>query len=184
MSTPRVATAADTGRIATLIRESARGLSEGFYTAAQVESAIRFIFGVDSQLIADGTYYVIEIGDRMAAAGGWSGRRSLFGGDQTEKDDDGRLDPRTEPARIRAFFVHPDFARRGLARRLYEACERAARSAGFTRFELMGTLPGVPLYTALGFTSDEPFDIPMPDGTTLPCIRMSRAIGTPQPSRT
>src|SRR5919199_2074615 len=131
-STPqlRPATPADVPALHALIAASVRGLSASFYTAAQIESALEHMFGVDSQLIADGTYYVVEAGATLVAAGGWSARRTLFGGDQWKGVEDPRLDPNTEPARIRAFFVHPAWARRGLARRLFAACRDAPPPPG------------------------------------------------------
>jgi GNAT superfamily N-acetyltransferase len=159
-----------------LIAESVRQLSVGFYSAEQIEAALRAVFGVDSQLVADGTYYVIDGDTGPAAAGGWSGRATLFGGDQAKEAGDPRLDPATEPARIRAFFVHPAYARRGLARRLYAECERAAVAMGFRRFELMATLPGEPLYRALGFDVAEELVLSR-DGVDLPFRRMVRSIG-------
>jgi GNAT superfamily N-acetyltransferase len=147
------------------------------YTPEQVESALVHIFGVDTQLIVDGTYFVIEADGEMAASGGWSRRRTLFGGDQHKSHDDPLLDPSSEPAKIRAFFVHPAWARRGLARRLFDECRNAARAEGFQRFELGATLPGVPLYRALGFEALETIDVAMPDGVSMPVIRMSMAIG-------
>ncbi len=155
---------------------SVRRLSVGFYTPAQVDAALREVFGIDTQLIVDGTYYVITIEDRIAGAGGWSGRRTLYGGDQAKQPRDDLLDPAVAPARIRAFFVHPDWARRGLGRRLFAACERAARARGFTRFELMATLPGEPLYRALGFESKDAVSVGLGNGLELPCVRMERAI--------
>jgi GNAT superfamily N-acetyltransferase len=172
----RPAAPADVPAIQALIGDSVRGLSAGRYDAAQVESSLRHVFGVDTQLIADGTYYVVEAGHALAAAGGWSARRTLYGGDQHKSAADLRLDPATEPARIRAFFVHPGWARRGLGRLLFAACEEAARAAGFRAFELVATLPGEPLYTALGFVAREPVIVPLPDGLTLPCIHMTLEI--------
>jgi len=172
----RVARADDVPRLRALVVASARALSEGFYTPAQVEAALDHVLGVDTRLVADGTYYVIEAGGELAAAGGWSARRTLFGADAQAGRDATMLDPATEPARIRAFFVHPAWARRGLARRLFDACERAARDAGFRAFELMATLPGVPLYTALGFAAQEPVEVPLPGGLLLPGLRMTRPI--------
>jgi GNAT superfamily N-acetyltransferase len=172
----RPATPADVPALTALIDASVRGLAPGFYTPAQIDGSLRLIFGVDTQLVADGTYYVIDAGGTIAAGGGWSGRRTLFGGDQMKSGVDDRLDPATEPARIRAFFVHPAWARRGLARRLYARCAHDAAAAGFRTFELMGTLPGVPLYEALGFTPIERVEVPLDDGLTLPCIRMQRPI--------
>jgi GNAT superfamily N-acetyltransferase len=159
-----------------LIRDSVRGLSVGFYSAAEIDASLIHVFGVDTQLIDDESYFVIESDGVIAAAGGWSARRTLFGGDQTKTSIDPRLDPAVDAARVRAFFVHPAHARRGLARRLFTACHDAARAAGFHRLELAATLPGVSLYTALGFVAREAIDAPMPGGLTLRCIRMDRPI--------
>lgn len=172
----RVATESDVRELSTLIDRSVRSLSASVYTAAQIEAALTHIFGVDTQLIADGTYYIIESGKTIVAAGGWSARQTLFGGDQIKADADEIIDPSTLPARIRAFFVDPGWTRRGLARRLYDACEAAARARRFRRFELMATLPGVPLYRALGFVDIEAVDVPMPGGLVLPCVRMGRRL--------
>ena len=179
VSAPRLATPADVPALQALIAASARGLSAGFYTPEQVEAALTYVFGVDTQLIADGTYYVIDAPDGPAAAGGWSARRTLYGGDQMKADTDPRLDPATEPARIRAFFVHPAWARRGLARRLYAACARVAWDSGFRRFELMATRPGEPLYVALGFTVVERVTVRLPGDVEVPFARMQRAIDPP-----
>jgi GNAT superfamily N-acetyltransferase len=162
MSELRTATFADIPELQRLIARSVRGLSIGMYSPAQTEAALVHVFGVDTQLVADETYYVIEENAAIVAAGGWSARREV----------DSLLDPTTDPARIRAFFVHPDWTRRGLARRLFTACESAARARGFHAFELVSTLPGEPLYRALGFTAIEPIPVPMPGNLTLPCLRM------------
>lgn len=174
----RAASPADVPALRRLIEASVRGLSVGFYSDRQIESALRYVFGVDSQLIADGTYFLIEgEGEDIAAAGGWSRRATLYGGDQHKTSSrDPLLDPATDAARIRAFFVDPRYARRGLARRLFAACHDAALHAGFRSFELGATLPGVPLYEALGFTALERVDAAMPDGVVLPVVRMSRPI--------
>lgn len=175
----RAATAGDVPALGALIERSVAGLSVGFYTAAQVASATRHVFGVDTQLIADGTYYAVERGSTLVAAGGWSMRRTLFGGDQLKQNgniSDALLDPGTSPARIRAFFVDPSWARRGLGRLLYAECERAARAAGFRAFELVATLPGEPLYAALGFTVAERYALDLPEGVSLPVARMTRTI--------
>jgi GNAT superfamily N-acetyltransferase len=179
ISYPRVATLADVPELQTLIAASARGLSTGFYSPAQIGAAIVHVFGVDTQLIADGTYYIIDADGSPVAAGGWSGRRTLYGGDQMKGDTDPLLDPATEAARIRAFFVHPDWARRGLGRRLYLACGRAAWGAGFREFELLATKPGVPLYGALGFAAVDNVSVNLPGNVELPCVRMRRAIEKP-----
>ncbi|HEX6630455.1 MAG TPA: GNAT family N-acetyltransferase [Gemmatimonadaceae bacterium] len=178
--TLRAATPADVPALRALIERSARELSVGFYTPAQIEAAVTYVFGVDTQLVADGTYYVIDAPDGPAAAGGWSARRTLYGGDQMKGVEDPRLDPATEPARIRAFFVHPGWARRGLARRLYAECARAAWGAGFRAFELMATSPGEPLYAALGFTVVERIVERLPGGVDVPFARMCRPIAPPE----
>lgn len=159
-----------------LIGESVRGLSVGYYTPAQAESALVHVFGPDTQLIADRTYYVVESDQTLVAAGGWSRRDTHYGGDQMKTGEDPTLDPATEPARIRAFFVHPAWARRGLGRLMFEHCRDAARAAGFRTLTLVATLPGVPLYEALGFVPGERFVVPMPDGVELPVVRMTRGI--------
>ncbi|MFN0121183.1 MAG: GNAT family N-acetyltransferase [Blastocatellia bacterium] len=166
----------ETPALTTLIAASVRGLSEGFYSSAQAEAALVHVFGVDSQLVADGTYYVVECESQLAACGGWSRRRTLYGGDQLKAGVDTLLNPLTEPARIRAFFVHPQFARRGIGRQLLAHCESAAIAAGFRRLEMMATLPGVPLYQACGYIPIEAVDVPMPDGFVLPCIRMGKDV--------
>ncbi len=172
----RLATPDDIPALRRLIEDSARVLSRGFYTSEQTESAIRHVFGPDSRLIADGTYYVITDAGGLVAAGGWSRRRTLYGGDQMKGADDPLLDPAADAARIRAFFVHPDHARRGLGRRLFETCAAAARLAGFSRLELMATLPGEPLYRALGFQAVERTEAVLPDGVRLPVVRMARSV--------
>ena len=172
----RVAKPADVPALRELIAQSVRGLSTGEYSPEQIESALTHVLGVDSQLVADGTYYVVEDAAQLVAAGGWSARQTLYGGDQSKGDADLTIDPTSAPARIRAFFVHPDWVRRGLARQIYNACETAARERGFRRFELVATMPGVPLYRALGFVDVESVDVPLPDGLALPCIRMERPI--------
>lgn len=182
----RTATVADIPALQQLIAESVRGLSTGFYSPEQIETALTEMFGVDTQLIDDGTYYVIDGANGPAAAGGWSERKTLFGGSHFKQGSnphatahggaDPRLDPATEAARIRAFFVHPQYARQGLARRLYNACASAAREAGFHTLELMSTMPGRPLYSALGFREVEPLDLPMSGGVTLPLMKMTRVI--------
>ena len=175
----RVATMSDVQSLNALIAASARQLSAGFYSPEQVEALIVHVFGVDTQLIDDGTYYVIGDADRQhgpMAAGGWSFRRTLYGGDQAKSGEDTRLNPASDAARIRAFFVHPQFARRGLGRQLYAECERAARAAGFRRMELMATMPGVPLYAALGFSAIEPTSVRLAGDVDVPLVRMERAI--------
>lgn len=172
----RVARPEDVPAIEALIAESTRGLSRGFYTPVQVESLLRYVFGPDTQLIADRTYYVCESDSPLLAAGGWSRRRTTYGGDQLKSGEDPPLDPATEAARIRAFFVHPGSARRGLGRMLLERCIADARSAGFRRLTLVATLPGEPLYRAFDFEVVRRFTIDMPDGTSAEASEMSRQI--------
>ena len=173
----RIATLADVRALRALIDASARELSKGSYSAAQIDAAVAHVFGVDTQLIVDGSYFVIETPDGLAAAGGWSGRRTLYGGDQMKgMGEDPRLDPTTDPARIRAFFVHPHWARRGLARRLYARCAHDAHDAGFRELELMATRPGEPFYLALGFTVVERVVITLPVDVQVAFARMHRLI--------
>jgi GNAT superfamily N-acetyltransferase len=139
-----------------LIADSARVLSQGFYTTRQTEAAIDHVFGVDSDLVADGTYLVAEEAGQVIGCGGWSRRLTLFGGDRFAARQSGYLDPQTDAARIRAFFVAPDHARKGVASHLLDACEQAAREANFGATALMATLPGVPFYAARGYRPDPP----------------------------
>jgi len=172
----RAAAEGDVPALQDLIARSARELSVGFYTPEQAEAAIRYVFGVDSQLLADQTYLLIEEEGEIVACGGWSRRRTLFGGDQAKSGPDPLLDPAAEPARIRAFFVEPRMARRGLGRKLLEVCEEAARAAGFRALELVSTLPGEPLYRACGFAELERFTLELPGGVCVPVVRMRRGI--------
>ena len=159
-----------------LIERSARALSVGFYSPAQIEAAIRYVFGVDSALVADGTYFVALEDDVIVGCGGWSRRRTLYGGDQRPVGSSDFLDPATDAARIRAFFVAPEHARRGIGRLLLDACEQAARAAQFRRLELMATLPGVPLYAACGYRETERTTDVLPDGTAIEFVRMERLV--------
>jgi GNAT superfamily N-acetyltransferase len=173
----RLATRDDVGALGELIALSARRLSEGFYTPEQIDAAVREIFGVDTQLVDDGTYYVAEAGGRAVGCGGWSRRRTLFGGDRWKGGlEDAALDPAIAPGRIRAFFVHPEWARRRIGARILEACERAAAAEGFRRLELVATLPGEPLYRACGYLAVEPVDIPTSGGVVVPAVLMGKDI--------
>jgi GNAT superfamily N-acetyltransferase len=172
----RAATHADLPVLRELIPLSVRALSGDHYSAAQIESAIVHLFGPDTQLIADRTYFVAEEEGAIVGCGGWSRRRTLYGGDQTKGAEDPLLDPAREPARIRAFFVHPGWARRGVGSRILEACALAARAAGFRELELAATLPGEPLYRAFGFEARERLEAPLPDGLSLPIVRMVRRL--------
>ena len=128
------------------------------------------------RLIEDGTYFVHEAGDGIVACGGWSRRNKLFTGSGAGDDDDRLLDPRTEPARVRAMFVRSDWTRRGLGRAILDSCERAARDEGFERLVLGATLPGEQLYRALGFREVERFTVTMPDGVEVECVGMERPL--------
>lgn len=172
----RLATLDDRDAISALIIESARHLSRDDYTETQIDAAIRFVYGVDSDLIRDGTYFVIERDGALIACGGWSKRRTLFGGDQYGARDTGFLDPTTEAAKIRAFFVHPDAARQRLGRAILEACENAAREAGFHTLQLMATLPGLKLYRACGFVGDERVEHITPHGIALTFVPMTKSL--------
>ena len=172
----RMATMQDVPALKELIPTSARELSKGYYTPQQAESAIKYIFGVDTQLIADKTYYIAEADGQVMGCGGWSKRKTLYGGDQMKTEQDPLLDPEQDAGRIRAFFIHPEWARKGIGRRIIEACEEAAKADGFTRMELGATLPGEPLYAAMGYEVTDRFDIPMGDGTALPAAHMKKQL--------
>jgi GNAT superfamily N-acetyltransferase len=177
--TIRPATDDDIPDLRRLIEQSARALSVAYYTPAQIDAAVQYVFGVDSTLIDDGTYFVVKDGDEVVACGGWSRRRTLYGGDQRPVGTPDLLDPATEPAKIRAFFVAPGRARRGIGRMLLDACTIAAETAGFQRLELMATLPGVPFYRACGFREIERVTDILPDGTSIAFVRMGRSIERP-----
>ncbi|MCC6555703.1 MAG: GNAT family N-acetyltransferase [Polyangiaceae bacterium] len=170
----RRARPSDLPALQALIERSGLGLSAPYYTPVQAEAVTRHVFGVDTQLIEDRTYFVIEAEGRLAACGGWSKRRTLFGGDQAKTGPDPLLDPSAEPARVRAFFVDPAAARRGLGRRLMSECVDEARAAGFRALELVSTLPGEPLYLASGFTIIERFELLLPGEIRVPVSRMRR----------
>ncbi len=167
---------ADLPVLRALIERSATSLSVGFYTQQQTESVTREVFGVDSQLVADGTYYAIESDGAIVACGGWGKRSTSFGGDQAKSAPERLLDPATEAAKIRAFFVDPARARRGLGSMLMTHCAAQAAAAGFGMLELVSTMPGVPLYRALGFIEIEPFDLLLARGVRVPVVRMRRAV--------
>ncbi len=159
-----------------LIPASVRGLQADYYSPEQMEGALGTVFGVDTQLIRDGTYFVAEVDSEIVACGGWSRRKTLFGSDHASEKDDAWLDPARDAARIRAFFVHPAWARRGLGSRIMQACEEAAIAAGFSRLELVATLPGEPLYRAHGFEPGDRFRVPLVNGESLPVVRMSKSM--------
>lgn len=158
----RAAILADKPELEALIRRSARELSTGVYTSAQIEGALRGAFGVDTQLILDGTYFVAVSDGKLVGCGGWSKRRTLFGADTGALRDDRVLDPRIDAARIRAFFVDAACARQGIGAALLHCCESAATAHGYSRLELMSTLPGVPLYKACGYLGSAAVRFPLP----------------------
>ena len=170
----RKAIIAEREEIQRLISKSARHLSPE-YSHEQIETALKQIFGVDSSLIEDGTYFVAESGGQLIGCGGWSRRRTLFGGDQFADRDTSELDPQSDPAKIRAFFVHPNFSRQGIARAILSRCEIEARNYGFRSLELMSTLPGIKLYEACGFEKGQPVGLDF-DGVTIQFVVMRKQL--------
>jgi GNAT superfamily N-acetyltransferase len=175
----RTATPADIPQIETLIARSARGLSTEDYRASQIEGALRGAFGVDTQLLADQTYFVAEDDGRVVGCGGWSFRSTLFGGDARTGRDSSVLDRRTQAAKIRAFFVDPADARRGIGTLLLERCENEARAHGFSRAELMATLPGVKLYAARGYVGAPMVRFDVGQGESIEFIPMHKVLIAP-----
>ncbi len=173
----REATLEDRPALENLIARSAQALSAGDYTPQQIEAALRGTYGVDTQLIRDGSYFVAEMDGEIVGCGGWSRRRTLFGGDALAGRDPhevAELDPRTEAAKIRAFFIDPAHARKGIGKAILACCEAEARARGFTRFELVATLPGVKLYQALGYAVSTPFQHDLGGGLTIEFVPMSK----------
>jgi GNAT superfamily N-acetyltransferase len=176
ISTLRPAVLSDIPILKALIADSVMVLQAGEYSEAQRRAALGTIFGVDTQLIIDETYFVIEAEGEIVACGGWSFRTTLYGADALEGREDNRLDPLLDAARIRAFFVKPGWTRRGLGGQILKACEAAAISGGFQRFELGATLTGIPLYKAYGYAPIEATEAQMAEGLTLPIIRMGKSL--------
>jgi len=192
----RKADAAEIPVLRRLIEASVRKLQAEDYTVEQMEGALESVFGVDSQLIADGTYLVAEArlveealhlentaagknpGSEWAIAGcgGWSKRKTLYGSDHWTEREDALLDPRHDAAKIRAFFVHPAWARRGVGGKILEACEAGARGAGFTRFEMGATLTGAKLFRTKGYVAVDKIEVPLKNGLTLPVIHMAKRV--------
>jgi GNAT superfamily N-acetyltransferase len=172
----RLATLADQAVLQDLIARSARELSGSDYLPAQVEGALQGAFGVDTQLIQDGTYFVVATAGIPAGCGGWSFRRTLFGSDRRAERDKSELDPQHDAARIRAFFVDPAHARRGIGTLLLQRCESEARARGFRRAELMATLPGVRLYRARGYVGTELVRYEVAPGVAIEFIPMSKML--------
>jgi GNAT superfamily N-acetyltransferase len=173
----RLARESDVPALCALIPLSVRTLQASHYSTAQMDAALGPVFGVDRELIRDGTYFVVEDGRALAGCGGWSRRRSLFGGDAGRTAAEAELlDPAHDPARIRAFFVHPDYARRGIGRQIMSACEKAIAQARFRSIELVATLAGEPLYAAFAYEVVERYEIPLAGGLALPVVRMTRRL--------
>src|SRR5688572_28692097 len=171
----RLARAGDIEALEVLIPLSVRFLQAPYYSSAQIEASIGPVFGVDRQLISDGTYFVAEHSGQVVGCGGWSRRRAVFGGDRERAAEDAVLTPPDDPARIRAFFVHPDWARRGIGRTILAACESALRDAGFRDVVLVATLAGEPLYGSFGYSVAERYEAPLAGGLTLPVVRMVKS---------
>ena len=172
----RKATMDDREEITNLIAESARHLSRQHYDDAQIEAAIATVFGVDTDLIEDATYFVAESDGELVGCGGWSKRKTLFGGDQYSSREAGYLDPQSEPAKIRAFFIHPAHARKGIARAILSTCETEARAQGFHALELMATLPGIEFYKSCGFSETGNFDLDLTGDVKLELVPMRKEL--------
>ncbi len=175
MFTHRLATSGDMPALQQLITAAIRELLPQFLTPEKVEASFA-VMGVDSQLIEDGTYFILEEGGVMAGCGGWSRRATLFGHNHTAGRDARPLDPKTEPARVRAMYTAPAFVRRGVGRRILELCEACARAEGFTRTELGATKGGEPLYRACGYVEIERLEVSTPNGVTVPITRMGKQL--------
>ena len=174
--TSRLATHEDVPLLIPLMQAAIAELQKGFLDPAQIESS-RAIMGLDTQLIDDGTYFVVELDGQLAGCGGWSRRATLYGGNHTAGRDAALLDPATDPARVRAMYTAPAFARRGVGRLILQLCESAAAAEGFGELELMGTLSGRPLYEAAGFTVIEEVQ-DASGGAAVPLVRMRKTLAT------
>jgi predicted N-acetyltransferase YhbS len=185
----RLACEADAPALEELIRLSVRALQAPYYSTAQMEAALGSVFAVDRQLIRDGSYFVAERDAVIVGCGGWSRRRSFHGGDSGRKHPDELLDPQRDAARVRAFFVHPAWARRGIGRSIMTACEQAVIQAGFRTVDIVATLAGEPLYASFGYAVVNRYEIALAGGLSLPVVRMSRNVisaalpGTSAPAR-
>lgn len=173
----RLARPEEADAIDALMKTSTANLFVAYYDEAQTAASIKYIASVDRTLIADDTYFVLEAGGELVACGGWSRRDKLYSGSGEGANDARLLDPASEPARVRAMFVRPDWTRRGLGTRILVACEAAARAEGFRMMALVATLPGVPLYERFGFRAREQVEVRMPDGTSVAAVAMDMALG-------
>src|SRR6516162_6855184 len=176
----RLASLDDLPILRQLIAESVWTLQSHDYSDAVREAASRLVYGVDTQLIRDGTYFVVEVETEIVACGGWSRRKTLFGGDQHAPTREPELlDPATDAAKIRAFFVRPGWERRGIGSALIRACEQAAIAEGFRRLEMGSTLTGVALYSAHGYREVEPIEVPLDNNLTMTVVRMAKSVTEP-----
>jgi GNAT superfamily N-acetyltransferase len=175
--THRIASLDDLDALREVMRRSIEALQTGFLTQEQVRVS-HAVMGLDTQLVRDGTYFVVESGDRIAGCGGWSWRSTLYGGDDSMVSREPEpLDPAKDAARIRAMYTDPDFARQGVGRLVIRLCEEAAVSAGFRRATMMATMAGVPLYEACGYVQVEPVLSAPVDGIRVPLVRMEKQLG-------
>lgn len=172
----RKASLDDRAAIEQLIIESARRLSRDDYSSEQIEAAIKTVFGVDTNLILDGTYFVAESEGALLGCGGWSKRRTLFGGDKYAARDSSELDPNSEAAKIRAFFIHPNHSRQGIARAILATCENEAKACGFRSLELMATLPGLKFYRACGYEGNDRVACDLGDGVSIEFVPMKKEL--------
>ena len=167
----------DQPEIERLIAESVRGLSRDDYDERQIELSIKTVFGVDTELILDETYFVAEADGKIVGCGGWSKRKTLYGASRYEfSRSSEKLHPERDAAKIRAFFIHPDWARKGIGTAILEACETEAKSFGFGSAEMMSTLPGVKLYSVCGYKGDERVGVPIGEGVEIVCVRTRKIL--------
>ena len=174
----RKAVIEDQAEIEALIAGSVRILSRADYDERQIELSIKTVFGVDTDLIRDETYFVVEAEDgKIVGCGGWSKRKTLYGASRySQSRDSNLLNPERDAAKIRAFFIHPDFARKRIGTAILEICEREAKSHGFTSAEMMATLPGVKLYAARGYAGDQEVKVSVGENVDIICIKMRKAL--------
>jgi N-acetylglutamate synthase-like GNAT family acetyltransferase len=172
----RQATMEDLPSLEALIALSVRGLSTKDYSSVQIEAALRGAFGVDTDLIKDGTYFIAEAKRDLIGCGGWSKRKTFFGGDKYAIRDSGELDPQYDSAKIRAFFVHPGWARQGIGKAILTRCEAKAREQGFRSLELIATLPGLKFYSALGFEGSEQLNYELTPDLTIRFVPMKKVL--------
>ena len=173
---PRVALEEDQTAIQSLLEASVRKLQTDVYSAAQIEAALGPVYAVDHQLIKDGTYFVVESGGNLIGCGGWSRRKTLYGAGLAQVQPDHLLDPTQDSAKVRAFFVHPHWARQGVGSAIMQVCERHIRLAGFKSAEMIATLTGEPLYGSFGYEAGERYPISLPNGLELPVVRMTKTL--------